>query len=48
LHNILYLLHKPPTRFGHLSWPLSGSYKFGRRVQRIWTKYMAEICRSFV
>jgi len=26
LHNILYLLHKTSTCFGHLSWPLPGSY----------------------
>jgi len=31
----LYVLYKTPTRFGQISWPFSGSYKFNRRVQRI-------------
>jgi hypothetical protein len=32
----LYLLYKTPTCFGHITWSPSRSYKFGRRVQRIW------------
>jgi len=32
----LYLLHTTATRFGHIFWPYSGSYKFDLRVQRIW------------
>jgi len=30
---LIYLLHRAATCFGHISWPLSGSYKFGRRVK---------------
>jgi hypothetical protein len=35
----LYLLQNP-TYFGHTSWPSSGSYRFGRNVQRIWQLVM--------
>ena len=31
----LYLLFKAPTCFCHISWLSSGSYKFGRHVQRV-------------
>ena len=36
LHNIFYLLYTTPSYFGHISWPFSGSDKFGLRVQHVW------------
>lgn len=37
----LYLLYTTPTCFGHISWPLPESYKFGRHVQLICQLYRA-------
>jgi len=31
----LCLLYKAPTCFGHITWLSSGSYQFGRSVQRV-------------
>lgn len=38
LHSVLYILYETTTGFGLILWPSSGSYKFGRRVQRIWQR----------
>jgi len=39
-----YLLQEDPTCFGHISWPSSGTYKFGRREQRVWQIFI-DSCR---
>jgi len=32
----LYLFYTTPTCFGQISWPSSGSYKCGQRLQHVW------------